>query len=75
METQTAKRGTKEDKLSEFSSNSRSYRVYAENVTVMESRNVMFVAPPQGVRRTRVDEKHRDELAGRARTKDVMDYI
>ena len=47
--------------------NSRSSRIYnTKKGTVVESRNVPFIESPQGARRMLEDERHHDELAGRA---------
>ena len=50
-----------EGKLFGFSPNSRSYLLYhGEKGTYVKSRNVTFIEPPPGVRRTQADERHHD---------------
>ena len=56
--TQTTKMGDKawEKKARGFSPNSRSWGIYhTEKETVVDSRNVKFVEPPQDVRRMQKD--------------------
>ena len=78
VEIHTTKIGDKawEGKLCGFSpNNSTSYHIHNdEKGIVVEIRNAKFIETPWGVWRTQEDERHHDELAGRAYTIDVMGY-